>query len=307
MARTNGSHAGARARGRRALAPVVLAVLVAGAVLAPVATGALGGDDRATADTRVDVDTDPAGAHVELGHDLSWVEVGGTPAGGAGGSGGHSSGCRRRWVPAAEPVAYLEAPAPVFAAPVPLPPAPSPDAKPYNVYCDGAYVWTVWATPSQFNGGDMTAAARSLAESLVQDLPFPAVGIGISPQDRGLAGLESWFWITGYDGATIVDSVSGFGTTVTVEARPTGVQWSFGDGTDTVPGDFGRAYPARSTVTHTYERRSGSDGFVVEADLALDARYRVNDGPWQPLDAVARGATATYRVDEARSQLQTTP
>lgn len=307
MAGTDRSNASARARGRRALAPVVLAVLVAGALLAPVTTGFVSGDDRAAADTRVDVDTDPRGAHVELGHDLSWVETGGRPGhGGGGGSGGNGTGCRRRWVPAAEPVAYVEAPAPVFAAPVALPPPPTPDAKAYNVYCGDAYVWTVWATPTQFNGGDLTAAARGVAERLVRDLPFPAVAIGVSPQERGLTGLESWFWVTGYDGRTIVDSVAGFGITVTVEARATGVTWSFGDGSDVVAGDFGRAYPARSTVTHTYERRSGPGGFTVDADLTLDARYRVNGGPWERLEGVARAASITYRVDEARSQLQPT-
>jgi hypothetical protein len=284
--------AGTAATGRRPARTALLAFLLLAAI-AP-ATGAA----AAAPPTHVDVDTNPTGAHVELGHDLSWVEVG--PVAGAGHGGG--AGCRRRWVPA--DVVVIPTPGAAGDAPSFVLVPPAPDAKPYDVYCDDAYVGLVWATPSQFNGGDLTAALRALAERLVRDLPFPAAGIGVSPDARGLTGLESWYWVTGWDGSPLSDSVAGFGTTVTVEARPARVVWSFGDGAPEVAAGLGRAAPERSSVVHVYERRSGPDGFTVRVRFELAARYRVDGGPWLALDPVERDATRGYPVDEVRAQLQ---
>jgi hypothetical protein len=251
----------------------------------------------AAAATQVDVDTNPTGAHVQLGHDLSWVEVGPVPGRGHGGA-----GCHRRWVPA--DVVVTPTPGGVGDAPSFVGVAPTPDAKPYDVYCDDTYVTMIWATPSQFNGGNLAAALRALAERLVRDLPFPDAGIGIDPDARGLTGLETWYWVTGWDGTPLTDSVSGFGTTVTVEARPAQIVWRFGDGTPDVDADLGRPAPERSSVTHVYERRSGADGMAVQVRFELATRYRVDAGAWLPLEPVERDARRSYPVDEARAQLQ---
>jgi hypothetical protein len=302
MAATRRSAASARARGRRALAPSVLFALLL-AALGALITG-LPAEVEADAATAVDVDTDPSGAHVELGRDLSWGETGASaPHQGGQGRGG---GCRRRWVPAPGPILLRPSLGENNPRPAYLPPPPSPDAKPYFVYCDATYVTTIWVVPTQFNGGNVTGALQSLADRLVRDLPFPDAAIDISPGERGLTGLESWFWMTGYDGAPLEASVSGFGTTVTVEARATGATWNFGDGTESVAG-LGRPYPARSDVTHVYERRSGRDGFAVSVDFEFAARYRVDGGAWQPLAPVARRAERAYVVDEIRAQLQASP
>jgi hypothetical protein len=299
MATTRRSAASARARGRRALAPpAFFAVLLAalGALVPGVAV-----EVEAEAATSVDVDTDPDGAHVELGRDLSWGETG-TSAPHQGGRGG-GGGCRRRWVPAPGPILLRPSLGENNPRPGYLEPPPSPDAKPYFVYCDATYITTIWAVPAQFNGGNVAGALRSLAEQLVQDLPFPDAAIDVSPTERGLAGLESWFWVTGYDGTPLVATVSGFGTTVTVEARATAATWSFGDGAETAAG-LGRPYPERSDVVHVYERRSPRNGYEVGVRFEFAARYRVDGGPWQSLPAVARDAQRTYVVDEIRAQLR---
>jgi hypothetical protein len=302
MATTRRSAASVRARGRRALAPPVLLVTLVAALVALVSPLTPG--DEAGAATDVEVDTDPRGARVELDRGLAWVERDSGGSGGGNGANGAGGGCRRRWVPAPGPLVLRPSLGENDPHPAVLGPAPSPDAKPYFVYCDSTYLSTIWAVPGQFNGGNMAAALRALAEELVQELPFPEVGIEISPGERGLTGLASWFWVTGYDGAPLTTTVAGFGTTVTVEARATGATWDFGDGGEAVAG-LGRPFPEPSDVTHVYEERSGRDGFTVRVRFTFTARYRVDDGEWQPLTPVEREAQRTYLVDEARAQLRT--
>lgn len=291
MATTRRSAASARARGRRALAPSVLFLFFAAASTVIGLPGVADADPT----TDVGVDTNPAGAHVELDRDLSWVESG------KAGTGGTANGpsCRRRWVTPPSP--FLTDPALLGQGPV-LPAPPTPGATAYYVFCGDRYVALIWAVPSQFNGGNRAGALRSLAERLVRDLPFPQAAVEVSPGERGLTGLESWFWVSGYDGTPLVDTVSGAGTTVTVEARPAAARWSFGDDSEVV-GGLGRPYPARSDVTHVYERRSDRDGFPVNVTFDFETRYRVDGGEWQALAPVTRDAQRAYVVDEVRAQL----
>ena len=53
---------------------------------------------------------------------------------------------------------------------------------------------------------------------LRDQIPVPNVDIRINP-DRGLVGVDSWFWIEGYDGSPIEESTDAFGQQVEVEAR----------------------------------------------------------------------------------------
>ena len=186
----------------RLLRPV-LAVVTVLTALAAIADGAMAAPtDSATAGT------DPTGAHVELRHGDTWVEAPRATGGAA------PTGCRRRWV--LSPVAFALRPTPTgdFRQ-VPMVPAPGPEYRTYHVWCDDQFVASVWLRPQQF-GVD----PRVIAEQLVRDLPYPAATVGASPGGRGLTGLESWFWVDGYTGAPIVDTVAQFGMTVTVEATP---------------------------------------------------------------------------------------
>lgn len=241
--------------------------------------------------------TDPAGAHVVLLRGTVWVEVG-PRADAGGGSAPATGGCRRRWVPAAAAVYLRTSRVASDIHTVPMPPRPTPAHEPYHVYCDGDYVTSVWLLPDQFLGTP-AVDPRALAERLARDLPYPAATIGANPSGRGLTGLESWFWVSGYSGAPIADAVQGFGLLVEVEAAPAVVTWSFGDGSAAGRGTLGRANTAE--VRHVFDRPGRS--ITVRASVRLDVRWRVNGGPWEPLGPVVRSATRAYPVAESRAAL----
>jgi len=242
----------------------------------------------AVTDASASVDTDPTGAHVELRRRDTWVEMRrGTPT---------TGGCTRRWILSPGAFALRNTPSGDFRE-VPMPDRPGPEYSVYHVFCGGDYVASVWLRPQQF-GLD----PHDLAEQLVRDLAYPAARVGASPDGRGLTGLESWFWVEGYTGAPIVDTVSRFGLSVTVEARPASVSWDFGDGTTATGSGLGTPPPGRSDVTHVFETR-GHPAVRVRAVIRLDVRWRLGAGPWQSLEPVARTATRDYPVVESRAAL----
>src|SRR3954452_13251126 len=207
------------------------------------------------------VSTDPVGAHVQLRRDGSWSETRG-----AAGATGSTTGCRRRWMLLDRPYALRPTPLGQYRE-VDMDPPPGPEYQPYQVWCDDGiaetYVDTVWLRPQQF-GVD----PRVTAEQLLRDLPYPAATVGANPGGRGLTGLESWFWVNGYTGAPIVDAVSQFGLTVTVEATPESTDWDFGDGTVGNRLGLGMPPPAANDVTHVYEVR-GRPAYRVRALIRL--------------------------------------
>lgn len=275
-----------------ALAPTTLLTGTAGAT-AP----------RASRAPVTNVSTDPAGAHVQLTRSGAWIEVRANDGAAGGGRGSnHPFGCTRRWVPTQYPI-YLRhgSVSPDYHV-APMPPSPGPGYVAYHVFCDGVYVTSVWLPPSAFTAAAPVIDVRAIAERLARDLPYPAATVHASPEARGLTGLESWFWVSGYAGP-IRDAVDGLGIRVEVEAIPGSVRWDFGDGTPVAAGSLGRAAPARSDVAHTYDHRSRGQPLAVRATVRLDVRYRVDGGPWQALDPVFRTATRGYPVAESRAAL----
>jgi hypothetical protein len=240
------------------------------------------------------VSTDPAGAHVQLRRDGTWAETRGS------GAAGPTTGCRRRWVLLDRPYALRPTPMGQYRE-VDMDAPPGPDFQPYQVWCDDGttetYVDTVWLRPQQF-GVD----PRVIAEQLLRDLPYPAATVGASPDGRGLTGLASWFWVDGYTGAPIVDTVSQFGLTVTVEATPASTDWDFGDGTVGNRLGLGAPPPAATDVTHVYEVR-GRPSYRVRALIRLAVRWRLGAGPWQDLAPIVRTAVRDYPVVSSRAAL----
>lgn len=147
---------------------------------------------------------------------------------------------------------------------------------------------------------DRAAAGRVLAEELVAQVPLPDSRIRTNPSSRGLVGIESWFWVEGYDGSPIARSIDVFGLAVDVEMTLERVRWAFGDGTEQV-GDLGRAYPAESSVRHAYQRDSGDTAYEVVATFVFGARFRVAGGPWVSLPPIARQAGTSHRVIQAEA------
>jgi hypothetical protein len=281
----------------KVLGGATLTLLVAAAWANPVAALA----PQAWSPPVTNVSTDPTGAHVRLGRGGAWVEIRVPSDGGASGGGADATGCRRRWVPTKFPNFLNSSPVKPDIHLTPMPARPGPAYVAYYVYCGAEYLTSVWLLPTAFAPAAAAIDVRAIAEQLVRDLPYPAAEIHISPDARGLTGLESWFWVTGYAGV-IRDAVDELGIRVEVEALPATVDWSFGDDTPTRAGSLGHATPARSDVAHTYERRSTAP-LPVRATVRLDVRFRADAEPWQALDPVFRTAARAYPVAESRAAL----
>lgn len=186
-----------------------------------------------------------------------------------------------------------------------------PGEAPWVVRCDNGFMSIVGlpidVEPSEVSvvvvQGDPVDPA-SVAAELLDQVPVPAITVGVNP-DVGLVALPSWFWVQGYDGLPIRASDTLGGTTVEVEITATGYQWSFGDGTTIESTSLGQPYPEESDIRHTYEQSSlGAGGtFSVSVEITFSARYRVDGGPWQPLDPITRSFTTAYPVQQLQSIL----
>jgi hypothetical protein len=179
-----------------------------------------------------------------------------------------------------------------------------PDNLPYTVVCDGEAVGVVWLSTDQ--GGNASAPAalspEEIAMQLREEIPIPNATIGMNPE-RGLVGVESWFWIEGYGGEPITESTDAFGRRVEVEARVMHYEWSFGDGKTLTTDSPGRPYPERSDVRHMYQRSSLGypQGYTVEVGFSFSVRYRVDGGGWVGLPGIDRVAQAQYPVRESQA------
>jgi hypothetical protein len=186
-----------------------------------------------------------------------------------------------------------------------------PGELPWIVRCDNGFFGIVWlpidTEPADIEivvvQGDSVDPA-TVAAQLRDQVPVPNIAIGVNPT-TGLVAVPSWFWIEGYDGTPIIASDTLGGVTVEVEITPTGYRWSFGDGATLDTTSLGEPYPRESDIRHTYEQSSLSVGgsFAVRVEITFAARYRVNGGPWQPLDPISRGFTAAYPVQQLQSIL----
>lgn len=175
---------------------------------------------------------------------------------------------------------------------------------PYYVVCNGEIKSIVWIEITDPGGGISTPPRdpEDIARELRDRIPIPRVIVDINP-GRGLVGVESWFWIEGYDGRPITDSTDAFGDLVEVEAQVTRYEWSFGDGATFVSESPGRAYPQKSEVRHMFERSSAGipDGYAVVVDFVFGVRYRVNGGAWTALPDITRSSQANYPVRESQA------
>ena len=186
-----------------------------------------------------------------------------------------------------------------------------PNQSPWVVNCTNGYMNIVWL-PNAASSSNVSVVVDTsgaidpvvLAADLVDQLPVPAIKIGVNPAP-GLVALPSWFWIEGYDGAPITISRSLASVTVEVQITPTSYRWSFGDGAKLETTTLGRPYPATSEIRHTYEQSSLAAGgkFTVTVDLTFSARYRVSGGAWQGLDPISRSFTSPYPVQQLQSIL----
>jgi hypothetical protein len=179
-------------------------------------------------------------------------------------------------------------------------PKPDPEARLALLLCDGTVVQPIWIAPRDVV--DVDAQAGGLAQQYIEDVLEPGVEIGVNPAAHGLAGLDSWFWIEGFDGAVTAPPISAFGVTIEVRMSSGAVTWDFGDGT-VVDGDLGVPYPEESTVQHAHQH-DGS--FTITATIRLVPAYRVDGGPWLALPNLEAVATATHAVEEREAVITDT-
>jgi hypothetical protein len=180
----------------------------------------------------------------------------------------------------------------------------NPDLMPYLLWCGNDMRGLVWIGIS---GGSPPPALdpETVAIYLRDEIPVPQAEIKINPT-RGLVGVDSWFWLDGYDGSPIEESTNAFGQRVEVEASVTRYEWSFGDGETLVAKTVGRSYPHRSQIRHVYERSSAglASGYQVEVSFSFSVRYRIDGGGWIELPGISRFAETAYPVRESQSVIQ---
>jgi hypothetical protein len=137
-----------------------------------------------------------------------------------------------------------------------------------------------------------------LALSARDRLPVPQGAIEANPS-RSLVGLPTFFWYSGYDGRPLTRTVSAFGVSAEVEATPTSYRWAFGDGSTMTSEGLGRAYPARSPISHTYQ--TAYQDVTATCTFAFTVRWRTGGGPWAPLPPLSRTASTTLEVAESQT------
>ena len=131
----------------------------------------------------------------------------------------------------------------------------------------------------------------------VRRVKLPGGEIGVEPEVRGLANLESFFWVEGTSQAPVELQVGA--STVRAEFRVVEYRWSFGGGEPLVtegPGRPGLGSEVRTTFGRRGFYRIGVT-VVWVAEAYLDGR-RVGE-----VDDLVSGAETTYPVAELRTVL----
>jgi hypothetical protein len=133
-----------------------------------------------------------------------------------------------------------------------------------------------------------------------QYIPRPVVRL--SPGQRGLTGLATWYWYSGNADVSVGFGARGFA--ITASATATNFRWSTGDGSVlTSPGPGSPATPA---AQHVYSTKSA--GYPVSLSMVWTGRYTWSgfgdsgSGPLGPVTVT--GETHPYPVAEVRSVLQ---
>jgi len=161
--------------------------------------------------------------------------------------------------------------------------------------------------------GNATPVATACGKALGAP-PMPAwlpltSAVLANPATVGLVGLESWLWLEPQPRA-IEATETYAGVSYTITATPMGADWDFGDGEITslaASASFGVPFPARSSVTHTYEAHSRS-GYAVRAVVRYSVTWSaLVGGTWAgpyPMGAIIEATRSlAYPVEQAQPEL----
>jgi hypothetical protein len=184
-------------------------------------------------------------------------------------------------------------------------PACPPGQTGYYVYDSaGQFAGVVCVPNSTATPTPGSAAEIALAEEASSRQPWPNLSVGVNP-DRGLTGLQSWFWLRPANAAMPLASATAGPLTVTVRAALIDVLWDFGDGSRTDAGlDLGQAYPRESAIRHVYQTDTFqlAGGYQVLATLRFGIWYSVNSGPWRFLGTKAKSLSLSYSVNQIQPE-----
>lgn len=164
------------------------------------------------------------------------------------------------------------------------------------------------ASPAAAQGAATTAVASGPspeelamigADKAMALAPSPV--IEVAPEQIGLTGLDSFFWLAEAP-APITATAGVTGLTVTAEARPVEYVWDFGDGHEEVTTEPGRPWTKTSegSISHLYETKGSYD---LGVEIVWTARWRADDGEWQTLGEFSSSASEPYPVKEVVSVL----
>jgi len=184
-------------------------------------------------------------------------------------------------------------------------PACPPGQTGYYVYDSaGQFAGVVCVPNSTATPTPGSAAEIALAEEASSRQPWPNLNVGVNP-DRGLTGLQSWFWLRPANAAIPPASATAGPLTVTVRAALIDVLWDFGDGSRTDAGlDLGQAYPRESAIRHVYQTDTFqlAGGYQVLATLRFGVWYSVNSGSWRFLGTKAKSFSLSYSVNQIQPE-----
>jgi hypothetical protein len=131
----------------------------------------------------------------------------------------------------------------------------------------------------------------------VRRVRLPGGEIGVERGVRGLANLESYFWVEGVEQAPVDLRVGG--ATVHAEFRVVEYRWSFGGGEPLVTGGPGRP-GLRSEVNTTFRRRGM---YPVEVTVMWAAEAFLDGRRVGEVDDLVSRAEMSYPVAELRTVL----
>jgi hypothetical protein len=164
------------------------------------------------------------------------------------------------------------------------------------VWCGDGSPSLAWLGPGEF-----VDPVQPFVDELVERIEVQPALVQARPDNRGVTGIESLFWVEGHSAQPISESRSAFGLTVTVTFHLVGVEWDFGDGSPPVAGSLGEAWPERSSVAHTYRDPSGETPYTVSARLVFEPSYTVDGQAGAPLEPVVVTVQRPYVVREVQA------
>ena len=132
-------------------------------------------------------------------------------------------------------------------------------------------------------------------ESAVREIEMPRLRVRVQPGDRTLVNIDTIFYT---EPQTVRRTVDLLGSSIEVEAVPTGFTWHHGDGTQRTTSRPGRPYPSKDVV-HAYTETA--EVVRPRVDTTYTVRYRVDGGAWTGLGETltATGPATELEVVEA--------